>query len=69
MGNGHVGPRLLVGSPSGLLDFVLPALRALRPCDPHNKFVFCFKHFWVVFVTDEDGEELGILVVGKYNIA
>ena len=22
--------------PSGLLDFVLRALRALRPCDPHN---------------------------------
>ena len=34
--SGSVGPRLLVGSPSGLLDFVLYALRALRPCDPRN---------------------------------
>ena len=24
--------------PSGLLDFVLRALRALRPCDPQKKF-------------------------------
>ena len=35
---GPSGPRLLVGGPSGrllaLLDFVLRALRALRPCDP-----------------------------------
>ena len=28
--------RLLAGGPSGLLDFVLRALRALRPCDPLN---------------------------------
>ena len=27
---------LQVGGPSGLLDFVLRALRALRPCDPRN---------------------------------
>ena len=30
---------LLVGGPSGQLDFVLRALRALRPCDPHNDVV------------------------------
>ena len=29
-------PRLLVGGPSGPLDFVLCALRVLRPCDPRN---------------------------------
>ena len=28
--------RLLVGGPSGLLDFVLRALRVLRPCDPRD---------------------------------
>ena len=28
--------RSLVGGPSVLLDFVLHALRALRPCDPRN---------------------------------
>ena len=33
---GPVGPRILVGGPSGLLDIVLRALRALRPCDPRN---------------------------------
>ena len=33
---GPSGPRLLVGGPSGLLDFVLRALQALRPCDPRN---------------------------------
>ena len=33
---GHVGPRLQVSSPSGLLEFVLRALRPLRPCDPRN---------------------------------
>ena len=31
--------RLLVGGPSGLLDFVLRTLRALRPCDPRNSAV------------------------------
>ena len=31
---GPSGPRLLGCGPSGLLDFVLSALRALRPCDP-----------------------------------
>ena len=31
---GPSGPQLLVCGPSGLLDFVLHALRALRPCDP-----------------------------------
>ena len=34
--SGPVGPLLLVGGPSGLLDFVLRALRPLRPCDPRN---------------------------------
>ena len=32
-------PQLLVGGPSGRLDFVLRALRALRPFDPHNDVV------------------------------
>ena len=32
-------PQLLVGGPSGRLDFVLRALRALRPCDPRNDVV------------------------------
>ena len=36
---GPSGPQLLVGGPSGRLDFVLRALRALRPCDPHNDVV------------------------------
>ena len=31
--------QLLVGGPSGHLDFVLRALRTLRPCDPHNDVV------------------------------
>ena len=30
------GARILAGGPSGLLDFVLRALRALRPCDPRS---------------------------------
>ena len=30
------GPRLLAGGPSGLLHFVLRALRPLMPCDPRN---------------------------------
>ena len=34
-----LGPQLLVGGPSGRLDFVLRALRALRPCDPRNDVV------------------------------
>ena len=33
---GPSGARLLGSSPLGLLDFVLHALRALRPCDPRN---------------------------------
>ena len=33
---GPSGPQLLVCGPLGLLDFVLRALRALRPCDPRN---------------------------------
>ena len=33
---GPSGPQLLVGGPSGRLDFVLRALRALRPCDPRS---------------------------------
>ena len=36
---GPSGPQLLIGGPSGGLDFVLRALRALRPCDPHNDVV------------------------------
>ena len=36
---GPSGPQLLVGGPSGQLDYVLRALRALRPCDPHNDVV------------------------------
>ena len=40
---GPSGPQLLVWGPSGLLDFVLRALRALRPCDPrhHYDYVRC----------------------------
>ena len=30
------GPRILAGGSSGLLDFILRALQALRPCDPRN---------------------------------
>ena len=33
---GPVGHRVPVGSPSGMLDFVLCALQALRLCDPRN---------------------------------
>ena len=36
---GPSGPQLLVGGPSGRLDFVLRALRALTPCDPRNDVV------------------------------
>ena len=36
---GPSGPQLLVGGPSGRLDFVLRALRALGPCDSHNDVV------------------------------
>ena len=36
---GPSGPQLLVCGPSGLFDFVLLALRALRPCDPCNDAV------------------------------
>ena len=36
---GPSGPQLLVGGPSGQLDFVLRALRALRPGDPRNDVV------------------------------
>ena len=31
-----LGPQLQVGGPSGLLDFVLRALRALKLCDPRT---------------------------------
>ena len=34
--SGPVGPQLLACGPSGLLDIVLRALRALRPCDPRR---------------------------------
>ena len=34
---GPSGPRLLGCGPSGLLDNVLHALRALTPCDPRNR--------------------------------
>ena len=33
------GPQLLFGGPSGRLDFVHRALRALRPCEPRNDVV------------------------------
>ena len=36
---GPSGPQLLVGGPSGQLDFILRALRALRPSDPRNDVV------------------------------
>ena len=36
---GPSGPQLLLGGPSGRLDFVLRALRALRPGDPRNDVV------------------------------
>ena len=36
---GPSGPQLLVGSPSGRLDFVLRTLEALRPFDPRNDVV------------------------------
>ena len=36
---GPSGPQLLVCGPSGLLDFVLCALWALRQCNPHRKIV------------------------------
>ena len=42
---GPSGPQLLVCGPSGLFDFVLRALWALRPCDPCNDAVIgqcCF---------------------------
>ena len=36
---GPSGPQLLLGGPLGRLDFVLRALRALRPFDPRNDVV------------------------------
>ena len=36
---GPSGPQLLVGGPACWLDFVLPALWGLRPCDPRNDVV------------------------------
>ena len=46
--------------PSGLLDFVLHALRALRPCDPRNvaldsekpNHVFFYSEFFAVYVPE-----------------
>ena len=48
------GARLLGSGPLGLLDNVLHALRALRPCDPRNGAM--------------SGQELGILVVGNLKL-
>ena len=36
---GPSGPQVLVGGPSGQLNFVLRALWALRPGDPRNNVV------------------------------
>ena len=44
---GPSGPQLLVCGPSGLLDFVLRAIRALRPCDDGSivhVYVQCTMH-------------------------
>ena len=38
---GFSGPQLLVCGPSSLLDFVLPALRALRVCDDDSIVHIC----------------------------
>ena len=39
---GPSGAQLLSRGPSGLLDFVLRALRALRPCDPRvGNWIVC----------------------------
>ena len=69
--------RLLDGGFSGLLDFVLQALRALRPCDPYNAaldseksnkyfWFFSSEYFSWSFWNQRSGvEELWILVVGR----
>ena len=69
--------RLLDGGFSGLLDFVLQALRALRPCDPYNAaldseksnkyfWFFSSEYFSWSFWNQRSGvEELCILVVGR----
>ena len=39
--------------PSDLLDFVLRALRAFRPCDPHNgAFIGLCVSLWIVCFLD-----------------
>ena len=57
---GAPGPKLLVCGPSGLLDFVLHALRALRPCDPrrcvhdaciHNMMHVSMMHVYMMHVS------------------
>ena len=40
---GPSGPQLRVGGPLGLLDFVLRALWALRPCDPNITLRYAVK--------------------------
>ena len=71
--------RLLDGGFSGLLDFVLQALRALRPCDPYNAaldseksnkyfWYFSSEYFSWSFWNQRSGvEELWILVVGLWT--
>ena len=51
---GSSGPQLLVGGPSGRLDFVLRALRALRPRLTHQTRL---KHLAENFVTNERTNE------------
>ena len=66
--------KFLAGGPSGLLDFVLHALRALRPCDPRlhpsqantitraNTSFFHFFSFFVIsaskYYFDDDDDDL-----------
>ena len=72
------GPRLLGCGPSGLLDNVLHALRALRSCDPRNSAMmgrFDTSGSMIPLSVSEisaldgfcDGEELGVLVVGLFE--
>ena len=53
-----VGPRLLFGGPLGIVDFVLRALRALRPCDPRTDYNYCLP-----LQADEQHVEWGTLSV------
>ena len=49
--------------PSGLLDFVLRALRALRPCDPRNDAIEIFKKITLKYKKHREIQKVVVVVV------